>query len=167
MTDENVPSLNRVLSNLVLTTEGIQSIESVLAKLLDKSESKGALVVEKSGQLIKMVGNIKDSQAMSISALSSGAFAATKELARQLGEEEFALMYQQGKTMHMVITALETHDLLVVVFDNSTSIGMVKMALKPAWEELSKVMASLRKQKVDDTSSFKKLIESELDALFG
>ncbi len=167
MADDNVPNLNRVLSNLVLTAEGIQEIESALDKFLDKSEAKGALVVEKSGQLIKMVGTVKETQAMSISALSGGAFAATKELAKQLGEEEFGLMYQQGKAMNMVIAALETHDLLVVVFDNSTSIGMVKMALKPTWEELSKILTSLRKQKVDDTSTFKKLIESELDALFG
>lgn len=159
-------ALNKVLSHLVLTPEGIQEINSVLQDLVDKSESNAALLVEKSGQLISLYGEVDVRNTVALAALVGGAFASTKELGRLIGEEEFAMMYQQGRKSHIIIAALSTHDLLVVIFDDKTSIGLVKVMIKKAIDDLSGIVSKLRSQK-EVPKSFKDLIESELDSLFG
>ncbi len=158
--------LNKELSHLVLTPEGIQEINTVLREFVDKSESNGALLVEKSGQLISLYGSMDVKNTVALAALVGGAFASTKELGRLIGEDEFSMMYQQGHKNNILIAALSTHDLLVAVFDDKTSIGLVKVIIKQAIENLSEIVSRLRAQK-EVPKSFKDLIESELDSLFG
>jgi hypothetical protein len=62
-----------------------------------------------------------------ISALVAGSFAATKEMARVLGEDEFSVLFHQGKTDNIQLSLVGDRTLLTVIFDDSTTIGMVRL----------------------------------------
>jgi len=62
-----------------------------------------------------------------ISALVAGSFAATREMARLLGEEEFSVLFHQGKSDSIQLSLVGDRTLLTVIFDEATTVGMVRL----------------------------------------
>ena len=52
-----------------------------------------------------------------ISALVAGSFAATKEMARLLGEDEFTAMFHQGERDNIQLSLVGDRTLLTILFD--------------------------------------------------
>lgn len=134
--------LNPQLSSLIVTTEGLKNITDILNKLKEETKARYIILVEKSGQMIANVGE-ETPFTMPLSALVAGAFASTREIAKLLGETEFNVMFQQGKTRNIYISALRTQDLLTVVFDESAMLGIVKLKTKQVSDSLSDEIASM------------------------
>jgi predicted regulator of Ras-like GTPase activity (Roadblock/LC7/MglB family) len=61
-----------------------------------------------------------------LSALAAGSFAATRELAKRLGEQEFTALYHEGSRISILMTALDFDCLLLTVFGEKTNIGLVR-----------------------------------------
>jgi len=134
--------LNPQLSALVITTEGIQRIEVLLKELQSETNAKCILLVEKSGQHLALVGE-ESPHVMALSALVVGAFSSTREIARLLGEAEFKTMFQQGSRLNIFICQLDSQDLITVIFDERTTLGMIKLKtqqmMKRIGEEISRM----------------------------
>ncbi|MBF2053606.1 MAG: roadblock/LC7 domain-containing protein [Candidatus Sericytochromatia bacterium] len=118
--------LNPQLSSMVITSEGIQRITELLNELQSETNAKGILLVEKSGQHLALVGE-ESPHVMALSALVVGAFSSTREIARLLGEAEFKTMFQQGNKLNIFISLLDSQDLITVIFDERTTLGMIKL----------------------------------------
>lgn len=130
--------LNPQLSSLVITPELIQRMTELLNELRSETNAKSILLVEKSGQHLASVGDESLSMLlMPLSALIVGAFASTREVARLLGDTEFKTMLQQGSKINIFVSMLETTDLVTVIFDEKTTIGMVKLKTKQMTKRLS------------------------------
>lgn len=134
--------LNPQLSSLIVTTEGLKNITDILNKLKEETKARYIILVEKSGQMIANVGE-ETPFTMPLSALVAGAFASTREIAKLLGETEFNVMFQQGKTRNIHISSLKTQDLLTVVFDESAMLGIVKLKAKQVSDSLSDEITSM------------------------
>ncbi len=138
--------LNPQLTSLIVTSEGLKSITDILNKLREETKARYILLVEKSGQMITSVGE-ETPFSMPLSALVAGAFASTREIAKLLGETEFNVMFQQGKTRNIFISSLKTHDLLTVVFDESAMLGIVKLKTKQVSDSLSDEISNMLHKK--------------------
>jgi len=114
-------------SRLVFYKEDIQQIDSTLREFLSRSKSKAALLVDKDGHLITQEGSTDQADTDTISALVAGCFAATREMARILGEEEFTALFHQGRKDNLQLTLVGHRTILAVLFDDSTTIGMVRL----------------------------------------
>ena len=114
-------------SRLVFYKEDIQQIDSTLREFLSRSKSKAALLVDKDGHLITQEGSTDKADTDTISALVAGCFAATREMARILGEEEFTALFHQGRNDNLQLTLVGHRTILAVLFDDSTTIGMVRL----------------------------------------
>ncbi len=134
--------LNPQLSSLVITPEGIQRITVLLNELQSETNAKCILLVEKSGQHLALVGE-ESPHVMALSALIVGAFSSTREIARLLGEAEFKTMFQQGSRLNIFISQLDSQDLITVIFDERTTLGMIKLKtqqmMKRMGEEISRM----------------------------
>lgn len=119
--------LNRILTNFVVTEEGISQIQRLLADLVKDVDADAAMLVEKSGQMIATDGDVQGLDTQAIASLVSGAFASTRAVARLIGESEFTAMYQQGDTASIFMYALGTNDILVVIFNDVSKTGLVKV----------------------------------------
>ena len=138
--------LNPQLTSLIVTTEGLKKITDILNKLREETKARYILLVEKSGQMITSVGE-ETPFSMPLSALVAGAFASTREIAKLLGETEFNVMFQQGKTRNIYISSLKTQDLLTVVFDEGPMLGIVKLKTKQVSDALSDEISSMLHKK--------------------
>lgn len=112
---------------LVFYAEDIGKIDGVLDEFLRESQARAALLVDRDGHLVTKKGATGSFDPDSLAALVAGSFAATRELAKLLGESEFSVIFHQGKNEHIHIGLVSERSLLVVLFDDRTTVGMVRV----------------------------------------
>ncbi len=110
----------------MLSMEDQIALENQLTAFLQKSESNWSAIVDKGGNLFVQSGDTGDLDLSILCALAAGSFAATHELAKRLGETDFSALYQEGRSMSILMMALEHECLLIVVFSLQTNIGLVR-----------------------------------------
>ena len=131
-------------NRLVFYREDIRTINRVLREFLKLSNAKCALLVDKEGHMITKQGVTRSFDMDTISALVAGSFAATKEMARVLGEDEFSILFHQGKTDNIQLSLVGDRTLLTVIFDDSTTIGMVRLYANETAKRLMEVFEKAR-----------------------
>jgi len=124
--------------------EDIAAIDHILGDFLDASGSKAVFMVDKEGHLVTKKGFTKSLDGDSLAALVAGAFASTKEVAKLLGEQEFSVLFHQGQSENIHVALVHDRALLVTVFDERTTMGMVKLYS----EELTKKVGEVLKQMI-------------------
>ena len=128
-----------------LARKDVQKLNRVLQELLERSESTGCVVCDHSGYVLAQRGpDARDP--LLISALGAGVFAASRELARLLGEDEFSAVFHQGERKNIFICAVNLDVLLVVIFSNEASVGLVKLYSSPATDSLRGVLEEVRER---------------------
>ena len=113
-------------NRLVFYKDDIELIDKVLAEFLRLSGSKCALLIDKEGHLVTKQGEVKSLNMDTISALVAGSFAATKEMAKLLGEEHFSCLFHQGERDNIQLSLVGDRTLLTILFDDRTTVGMVR-----------------------------------------
>ncbi len=112
---------------LTFYKEDVDRIDKLLAEFLRLSGAKCALLIDKEGHLVTKRGELRTIDIDTISALVAGSFAATKEMARLLGEEEFTAMFHQGERDNIQLSLVGDRTLLTILFDDRTTVGMVRL----------------------------------------
>lgn len=124
-------------NRMVFYEEDVAALNKIINVFLDTSKAECVLLIDVDGHLVTKQGFTKNLNTDSIAALVAGAFASTKELAKQLGEPEFSVMFHQGKNENMHISSIQGRALIVIIFDDRTTIGMIRAYA----EDLQKNMA--------------------------
>ena len=137
---------------MIIYEEEITGIDSLLSKLLKGAEAKCALLVDKDCHLITRQGFTHSLDTTALAALLAGSFASTKEIARLVGETEFSVLFHQGKKDHIHMSLVGERSILAVIFDDRTTIGMVRLYAKESSAELAKIFAGLTDRPQDDRS---------------
>ncbi len=156
--------------NQVLYEEEINQIDRVLTRLIKEAEAKCALLVDKDGHLLTRQGFTHTLDTTALAALLAGSFASTKEIARLVGEPEFSVLFHQGKKDHIHISLIGERTILVIIFDDRTTIGMVRLYAKEISETLQEILNSAGKKSEDPSlnldEEFSSSAESKLDDIF-
>ena len=126
----------------VLYEDQIKKIDKALTRIIKESEAKCALLVDKDGHLITRQGFTHTLDTTALAALLAGSFASTKEIARLVGEPEFSVLFHQGKRDHIHISLIGERTILVVIFDDRTTIGMIRLYAKEVGETLKSILES-------------------------
>ena len=75
----------------------------------------------------------------SLASLTAGNVAATDGLARLIGEKEFSVLFHEGERDNIHISIVGKRVILVVIFDERSSLGLVRLRVKKASTELENV----------------------------
>jgi predicted regulator of Ras-like GTPase activity (Roadblock/LC7/MglB family) len=126
----------------VLYEDQIKQIDNALTRIIKESEAKCALLVDKDGHLITRQGFTHTLDTTALAALLAGSFASTKEIARLVGEPEFSVLFHQGKRDHIHISLIGERTILVVIFDDRTTIGMIRLYAKEVGDNLKGILES-------------------------
>jgi predicted regulator of Ras-like GTPase activity (Roadblock/LC7/MglB family) len=156
--------------NQVLYEEEIEQIDRVLTRLIKEAEAKCALLVDKDGHLITRQGFTHTLDTTALAALLAGSFASTREIARLVGEPEFSVLFHQGKRDHIHISLIGERTILVVIFDDRTTIGMVRLYAKEVSEELLEFLSNAGKKSKEQNlgidEEFSSSAKDKLDDIF-
>ncbi|HOX05569.1 MAG TPA: roadblock/LC7 domain-containing protein [Planctomycetota bacterium] len=148
---------------LVFYAEDVGKIDAVLDEFLKDSQARAALLVDRDGHLVTKKGSVGSFNPDSLAALVAGSFAATRELAKLLGESEFSVIFHQGKNEHIHIGLAADRSLLVILFDDRTTVGMVRVYC----QELTNRIAEILKSAAEHRKAHGGGGGSGLDAAFG
>jgi predicted regulator of Ras-like GTPase activity (Roadblock/LC7/MglB family) len=157
-------------TQLVMYEEDHRKILAVIGRLVRDANAKGVFVVDKNGQLIAEAGEIRGIDTTSLASLTAGSIAATGGLAKIIGEEDFPVHFHQGAKDNLHIT-LVSRMILVVIFDDRSSLGLVRLRVKKAGAELAKVFEELEKKAESEQaggagSPFSEITDDDIDNLF-
>ena len=101
----------------------------------------------------------------------AGNVAATQGLAKVIGEPDFPTHFHQGERDNVHITLVAQRIILVVVFDERSSLGLVRLRVKKAGQRLSEVFDEIFKRaEAEDgegpPSPFSEISDEDIDNLF-
>jgi predicted regulator of Ras-like GTPase activity (Roadblock/LC7/MglB family) len=153
---------------LVMYEEELLQINAICDQLHRDANAKAVLVIDKNGQAIATSGEVESLDVTSLSSLTAGNVAAMGGLAKLIGENEFPNQFHEGAKDSLYMTIVGSRVVLVVIFDNRTSLGLVRLRIKKASDELAKIFESLVKK--TDTpglgSPFAEISDDDIDNLF-
>ena len=157
--------------SLIIYEEDIVIIESIISKMIKGCEAKCALLVDKDGHLITRQGFTHSLDTTALAALLAGSFASTHEIARLVGEEEFSVLFHQGKKDHIHMSLVGERSILVVIFDDRTTIGMVRLYARETSTELAKVFKKIKMKSENSedqpiNQEFTEIASDKLDDIF-
>lgn len=129
--------------NVVITKKELDKIDLCLRKMVSTSLAHSVLLIARSGQLIADHGDTLDIDVSALSALTAANFGATAEIAKLLGEEEFTLLFHKGRSENVYFSAIGEHVIMVTLFDDKTSLGLVRLRINQVNEELSQIVSTI------------------------
>lgn len=129
--------------NIILSGKDIAQIDGCLGKMLASAAAHCVFLIDRSGQLIAHSGNPSTVDVAALSALTAANFGATAEIAKLLGEDEFNLLFHKGNKENIYFAGVGEHLIIVTIFDNKTSLGLVRLRVNKIAEELLEIFSSI------------------------
>ncbi len=153
----------------IINEPQFQRIKSFLARLCVECAARAVFLVDRDGQPIAFHGNIGDMDTTSFSSLAAGNVAATTSMARLIGEDVFPAVVHEGERESIYISVIG-RSLLVVVFDERSTLGLVKLRTKRASHEVAKILEDVARDSLnhhlDQNSFFDDITDEDIDSLF-
>src|SRR6188474_1353382 len=161
-------------TDMIMYEEEFQLIRVVLNKLKEDANAKMVFLVDKNGQQIAYNGDISNLDTTSLASLTAGNVAATDGLARLIGEKEFSILFHEGEKDNIHISIVAQRVILVVIFDERSSLGLVRLRVKKASQELNdvfaRIMAKVEREKSQAGTAFEspfaEITDEDIDSLF-
>lgn len=156
--------------SLVVYEEEFERINSILGRLWVDANAKIVFLVDKNGQQIAAKGDLEKVDATSLASLTAGNVAATDGLARLIGEKEFSILFHEGEKDNIHISIVAQRLILVVIFDERSSLGLVRLRVRKSAAELEEVLTQMASKAAQEgqaqASPFAEITDEDIDALF-
>src|SRR6266404_939865 len=148
-----------------------RAIQGILSGFLGESNARTALIVDRTGQMVATVGETPQFDPTAFASLTAADFSANDQLARMLGEPEFGALFHQGEKESLYLADVARRVILVVLFDNRTTLGLVKLRVRGVVEALSALFTEMFAREAAGErgmeTGFVPEAEDEIDRLFG
>ena len=128
-----------------LTIEDVAALDGILADFLQKADADLTVVIDRGGNVISQFGDVSVLDVTIIAALAAGSFAATKELARRIGEVEFNALYHQGNGNHIFMNSVDENTIMITVFGRRTTVGLVRFYSAATALAVTELLKSLQR----------------------
>ena len=149
---------------VILNGKQYEIITKVLSELAAKTKASAILFADMSGQLISQRGNVEEMNTTVLSALAASDFAATSEMAKLVGEEaKFKLLFHEGEKRNVYLSNVGDDFFLVVVFDVSVTLGLIRIYTKKAIEDLTTAL----EEEAGSEAGEENMIDSDFSTLLG
>ncbi len=121
---------------LVINDRQLDRCDELLRRLMAISGSSFLALISTSGQPITTASDEYHPETLSLASLAASSFAATQQLARILDENEFTLLFHEGKALNLHVSQVTDQVLLIVTFGRETQVGKVRLYTQRAIEVL-------------------------------
>jgi predicted regulator of Ras-like GTPase activity (Roadblock/LC7/MglB family) len=161
------------VSDLVLHEADHKRLTAILDRLREDANAAVAFLIDKNGQQLAAAGHVDEFDPTSLAALSAGNVAATDGLAKLLGEKEFATLFHEGEHNSLHINVVSGRAILVVIFDERSSLGLVRLRVKKCTVDLCAVLDDIvtrsqaqRGTALGAAAPFAEITDDDIDSLF-
>jgi predicted regulator of Ras-like GTPase activity (Roadblock/LC7/MglB family) len=157
---------------LVLYEEEFQRLDQALKKLRQEANARAIFLIDRTGQQIAAAGEVEQFDTTSLASLTAGNVAATDGLAKLIGEREFSVLFHEGQRDHIHISIVAKRAILLVIFDERSSLGLVRLRVRRAGQEMDQIFEDMHKKgekaagPAQPASPFAEITDEDIDALF-
>ena len=151
------------------TEDDFGAITALLQRFLYDSNARTALLVDRTGQLVATVGEQPTFDPTAFATLTAADFSANDQLARLIGEKDFNSLFHQGEKESMYLADIARRVILVVLFDNRTTLGLVRLKMKQTVDELGRLFEQVFARAQPVQGSQQNILagaDDEIDKLF-
>jgi len=156
--------------NLVMFEEEQRLIQMTCDRLAKDANALAVFVIDKNGQEIARAGQTDHLDVTSLSSLFAGNVAATGGIAKLLAEKEFAGQFHEGQKTNVHISIVAQRAILVVLFDGKSSLGLVRLRVRKASDELTRIFNSVEEKMArglgNPSGVFGEITDDDIDNLF-
>ena len=157
--------------DLIMYAEELQRLEEALRRLRHDANARAVFLIDKNGQEIAAAGETEQFDTTSLASLTAGNVAATDSLAKLIGEREFSVLFHEGQQDHIHISIVAKRSILLVIFDDRSSLGLVRLRVKRAGAEMERIFEAINEKaekgiEAGHGSPFSEITEEDIDALF-
>lgn len=161
--------------DFIMYEQDYERIQQILHRLLEGTNAQMVFLIDRNGSMVAMQGDTEHVDTTSFASLAAGNIAATESLARLIGEKEFNVLYHEAGQNNIHMSLINNRVILVVVFSNKSALGLVRLRVKQANQELDKIFRELLEKLEKDRealsatfeSPFAEITDEDIDALFG
>jgi len=152
--------------------EEFDRLEAALRRLRYDSNARAVFLIDKNGQQIASAGEVEEFDTTSLASLTAGNVAATDGLAKLIGEREFSVLFHEGQRDHIHISIVARRAILLVIFDERSSLGLVRLRVKRASVEMDEIFEEMTRKEGRgpsdqvQASPFAEITDEDIDSLF-
>ena len=159
-------------TGLVILEEDHASFVAVLDELLEESNARFIFLLDKNGQQIARSGDLGEGDPTALASLAAGNVAATEGLAQLIGESEFSTLFHEGERDSLHISLISNKIILLIIFDEHSSLGLVRLRVKQRLQELANVVQIVLTRDNGGAAAMTAaalgdITDEDIDALFG
>jgi predicted regulator of Ras-like GTPase activity (Roadblock/LC7/MglB family) len=158
--------------NFVIYNEEYALIKEILKSLKANTRSEIAFITDSGGHCIASTGEMEDSHLNSISSLIAGSMAAVNGIGQMLNVSKFTTVLTESVDKNLHISLINDRTMLIVIFDNSSNLGIIRFRVKSAIQELEKVFLTINEKlkssaMEEGDSPFEGVTDEDIDEIFG
>ena len=159
------------MGQVVIFEEEQTALKNICGQLVKDALAKAIFIVDLDGQLISSTGETSGIDTTGLASLVAGSTAATGGLAKMLGEEDFPVHFHEGRKNHLHVSQLGESMILVVIFDERSSLGLVRLRVKRAHGGMDDVLKIIAEKSAGDQGNqameiFGEITDDDIDSLF-
>ena len=162
------------LMGTVMYEEQLRLINEILTRLKTDSNASAAFLIDRNGQQLAATGeNLDSMDPTALASLTAGNVASTDAIARLIGEREFSALVHEGDKDSLHISLINARIILVVLFDERSSLGLVRLRVRTASSDLVGVLDAIDRRQADEAargeagaSPFAEITDDDIDSLF-
>lgn len=158
--------------NFVIYNEEYVLIKDILQKLKIQTHAQAVFITDSEGHCIASSGEMDEINLNSISSLIAGSVAAINSIAQMLGIDNFAAVLNESTRQSLHISLINERAMLVVIFDNTSNLGLVRYRVRTALDALVKVFIKINEKLTlgegeSLVSPFEGVSDEDIDRIFG
>ena len=163
---------NMPKSDFMLSTEAYNQITEVLKELERSTRADLTIFCESNGVAVTHVGNPDKLNLAGFTTLNAANYAATREMARMLGEQEpFKFLFLEGEQNNIYLCNVGFEFLLSITFSKTVALGMVRIYANRAVKKLRGILERVKQSEEQITEKvlddeFSMLLDKALDSSF-
>lgn len=114
-------------------------IEQLLQAFLRDSHSRCVLLIDRLGQILTSTGESPEFDSAAFASLAAADFSANAQLASMIGEPDFSSLFHQGARESLFLADVAKRVILVVLFDERATLGMIRIKVRRLIRDLNEV----------------------------
>lgn len=155
-----------------LSETDADQLTSLLEHFVGETQADCAVLCDRSGRLLTLSGDLGAMDQTAFASLVAGDFAASDQLARLLGEEEFSSLYHAGLGRSMYLADVSGYGILAALFNGATTLGMIRLKSRTTVPRLVELFEQIASRAPGESSlgmdeNWMNEAEDEIDRLFG
>jgi predicted regulator of Ras-like GTPase activity (Roadblock/LC7/MglB family) len=159
--------------DMIIRENDHAQLMAVLDKVLVETNARFVFLIDKTGQQIARAGDVAGIDHTSLASLTAGSVAATEGLATLIDEAEFTTLFHEGQNENLLISLISNTSVLLVVFDEHSSIGLVRLRVDQFKPELCGLMDNICNRSAPESpptlnaGGIEDISDEDIEALFG